>query len=82
MQQYIQMITEVLQYIRGVRTRNWFLHLQSMETFIKYFAHDMSNYARMMPVYLSDMKLKDSKSTVYAEFLQGNWVVNKNSLPF
>ena len=77
------MITEVLQYIRGVRTRNWYLHLQSMETFIKYFfAHDMLNYARMMPVYLCDMKLKDSKSTVYAEFLQGNWVVNKNPLPF
>ena len=42
----------------------------------------MLNYARMMPVYLSDMKLKDSKSTVYAEFLQGNWVVYKNPLPF
>ena len=83
MQQYLQMITEVLQYIRAVRTGNWHLHLQSMETFIKYFfAHDMLNYARMMPVYLSDMKLKDSESTVYAEFLQGNWVVNKISLLF
>ena len=37
----------------------------------------------MMPVYLSDMeKLKDSEATIYAEFLQGNWIVNKNSLPF
>ena len=42
----------------------------------------MLNYARMMPVYLSHIKLKDSESTVYAEFLQGNWVVNKNPLPF
>ena len=78
------MITEVLQYIRAVRTGNWHLHLQSTETFIKYFfAHDMLNYARMMPVYLSDMeKLTDSEATIYAEFLQGNWIVNKNSLPF
>ena len=34
-------------------------------------------------MYLSDMeKLKDSEATIYAEFLQGNWIVNKNSLPF
>ena len=84
MRQYLQMITEVLQYIRAVRTGNWHLHLQSTETFIKYFfAHDMLNYARMMPVYLSDMeKLKDSEATIYAEFLQGNWIVNKISVPF
>ena len=84
MRQYLQMITEVLQYIRAVRTGNWHLHLQSTETFIKYFfAHDMLNYARMMPVYLSDMeKLKDSEATIYAEFLQGNWNVNKIYLPF
>ena len=84
MRQYLQMITEVLQYIRAVRTGNWHLHLQSTETFIKYFfAHDMLNYARMMPVYLSDMeKLKDSEAAIYAEFLQGNWIVNKTSLPF
>ena len=78
------MITEVLQYIRAVRTGNWHLHLQSTETFIKYFfAHDMLNYARMMPVYLSGMeKLTDSEATIYAEFLQGNRIVNKISLSF
>ena len=56
--------------------------LHGLKMYVYFFAHDMLNYARMMPVYLSDMKLKDSKSTVYAEFLQGNWVVNKNPLPF
>ena len=62
MRQYMQMITEVLQYIRRVRTRNWHLHLQSMETFIKYFfAHDMLNHTRMMPVYLSDMEVERLK---------------------
>ena len=84
MRQYLQMITEVLQYTRAVRTGNWHLHLQSTETFIKYiFAHDMLNYARMMPVYLSDMeKLKDSEATIHAKFLQGNRIVNKSFLPF
>ena len=57
MWQYLQMITEVLQYIRAVRTGNWHLHIQSTEKFIKYFfAHDMLNYARMMQVYLSDIE--------------------------
>ena len=79
MRQCLQMIIEVLQYIRVVRTGNWHLHRQSTETFIKYFfAHDMLEYTRMMPVYLSDEeKLKDSEAIIYAECLQGNWIVNK-----
>ena len=48
--------------------------------FTKYFfAHDLLNYARMIPLYLAEMeKLPDSDPEIYQEFLDGNWVVNKN----
>ena len=51
----------------------------ALETFTRYFfAHDRLNYACMIPVYLADMKsLQKSDASIYDEFLQGNWVVNK-----
>ena len=54
---YMQMVLEMMTFIRAVRTGDWILHLHATETFVKYFfAHDKLNYARMIPVYLADMK--------------------------
>ena len=53
--------------------------------FTKYFfAHDKINYARMIPVYLVEMSsLNEADPEIYEEFIQGNWVVNKNAqVPF
>ena len=38
----------------------------------------------MIPVYLADMdKLRERDNNIYAKFLSGNWVVDKNpSVPF
>ena len=60
---------------------NWNLHLQALELFTKYFfAHDRLNYARMIPVYLAEMKsLQKGDTDIYSELLDGNWIVNKNS---
>jgi hypothetical protein len=83
--QYMQMVMEMLLFIGSVRTGNWEMHLSSLEVFTKYFfAHDKLNYARMIPVYLADMKeLKTSDPAIYEELLTGNWVVNKNAeVPF
>ena len=79
--QYMQMVIEMLQFIRAVRTGDWKLHLQVLQVFTKYFfAHDRLNYARMIPLYLAEMNsLETSDPEVYAEFLGGNWIVNKNS---
>ena len=84
MLQYMQMVLEMAMYIRAVRTANWELHLEATECFLKYFfAHDKLNYARLIPVYVADMKsLPDSDPDIYREFISGNWVVNKNSIPF
>ena len=83
--QYMRMVLEMLQFIRAVRTGDWILHLQVFQVFTKYFfAHDRQNYARMIPLYLAEMNsLPTTDPDVYAEFLSGNWVVNKNSaVPF
>jgi hypothetical protein len=82
--QYMQMVLEMLMYIRAVRTGDWQLHLDTTEVFVKYFfAHDKLNYARLTPVYLGDMKaLAQTDTEVWEEFMEGNWVVNKHMVPF
>ena len=80
MREYMQMVMAMLQFIRSVKTGDWTLHLTATKSFVKYFfAHSKLNYARMIPVYLSDMQsLEQTDADIYDEFLQGNWVVNKN----
>ena len=81
----MKMVLEMLQFIRAVRTANWELHLMTLETFTKYFfARDKVTYARMIPLYLAEMKsLKETDLEIYNEFMEGNWVVNKNpDVPF
>ena len=83
--QYMGMVLEMLMFIRAVCTANWELHLEALEIFTKYFfAHDRLNYARMIPLYLAEMKaLSNTDPEIYAEFKDGNWVVNKNPcVPF
>ena len=45
-----------------------------------FFAHDMLNYVRIIPVYLEEMEIvKGTDSQIYQELQNGNWVVNENS---
>ena len=78
---YMHMVTEMLTFIRAFRTGDWKLHLQTLAKFSRYFfAHDMINYACMIPIYLAEMEsLNESDPDIVQEFQQGNWVVNKNS---
>ena len=60
----MQMVLEMLPFIRAVRTGDWNLHLVALELFVKYFfAHDRINYSRMMPLYLGEMKSLRSRNT-------------------
>lgn len=67
------MVLEMMMFTRAVRTANWNLHLQSLEIFTQYFfAHDRMNYARMIPLYLAEMKsLKTTDPDIEAEFQNG-----------
>ena len=72
-------------FIRTFGTANWELHLEALEIFTKYFfAHDRLNYARMIPLYLAEMKaLSSTDPEIYAEFKDGDQVLNKNPcVPF
>ena len=85
MRHYMRIVMEMLAFIRAVRTGDWSLHLITLDMFTKYFfAHERINYARMIPVYLSEMSsLNEADPEIYEEFIEGNWVVNKNAqLPF
>ena len=82
---YMAMVMEMMMFIRAVRTGDWDLHLEALQLFVKYFfAHDMLNYARMIPLYLAEMEIvKETDPEIYQEFQNGNWVVNKNAkVPF
>jgi len=81
MRHYRCMIMEMFAFIRSVRSGNWKLHLITLEQFTKYFfAHDRLNYSRMIPLYLAEMaSLEASDPSIHQEFMNGNWIVNKNN---
>ena len=59
---YMRMVMEMMTFVCPVRTGDWALHLEALQAFTKYyFAQDMLNYARMIPVYMAEMgKLKET----------------------
>ena len=76
------MVMDMILFVRAVRTGDFELHLTALESFTKnFFAHDKLVYARMIPLYLAEMNsLKESNEEIYQEFMNGNWVVNKNNM--
>ncbi|KAK3698426.1 hypothetical protein QZH41_001193 [Actinostola sp. cb2023] len=83
-EQYISMVKLLLQFIKAERTGNWSLHLSSTAAMIPhFFAMDRPNYARWLPVYISDMKqLQVKHPRVHQEFATGNHAVSRSGQPF
>ena len=84
-QHHMRVVIEMLLFTTAVRIADWELHLIALEMFTKYFfAHDQINCARMVLLYLAEMKaLPDTDPEIYAEFQDGNWAVNKTTqVPF
>ena len=81
---YMKFVMCILMFIRASREGDWNLHLESLKALAKYFfAHDRLNYARMVPLYLAQMhRLKIDDPDIHHEFIQGNFCVNKNEIPF
>ena len=81
---YMKFVMCILMFIRASREGDWNLHLESLKALAKYFfAHDRLNYARMVPLYLAQMdRLKIDGPDIHHEFMQGNFCVNKNEIPF
>ena len=78
------MVTIMLDFIRAVRNGDWTMHLNTLEQFIKYFfACDRLNYARMIPLYISEMlSMQEIDPSLLEEFSSGNWIVNKSKIAF
>ena len=77
---YMKFVGWIWAFIRATRVGDWKLHLESLTALCKYFfAHDRINYARMVPLYLTQMKqLESTDPDIHAEFMAGNFCVNKN----
>ena len=77
---YIEAVQLLLTFIRATRESNWNLHLASVRLMLGwYFACDMTNYARYLPVYWSEMtNLKQTHPTTYHNFtVRGSWTVQR-----
>ena len=75
----VDMIGNLMLYIRGTRQKLWKLHLASQDSFVKYFfCLDLQNYARMMPVHLSQLyELQDHDKDTW-DFLKENFTCDKS----
>ena len=81
---YMNLVETMLLFVRASRQGLWELHLASLEMFTKFFfAYDQINYARLSPVYLSEMyALKQNDARSWEFFKSGNFSVNKSMVPF
>ena len=81
---YIGQVESLLQFISCCRIGDWEGYLSALENLIKYFfAHDLLNYARLMPVHLAQMNaLEDDDPETWDALKSGNFVVAKSEIPF
>ena len=81
---YTKLFESILLFIRATREQSWELHLYSLHKLSPYFfAFDMTNYARMTPVYLSQMfYLKESHQRTRDTMFSGCFCVSKSEVPF
>ena len=78
------MVLVLLQFIKAERTGNWKLHLSATAAMVcHFFSMDRVNYARWLPIYLSDMSMLElNHPEVFHEFLSGNHSVSRSKQPF
>lgn len=74
----------LLMYVRAIREGDFPLYIESLSHIVPwFFALDRTNYARWIPVHLRDMVgLKQSHPDIYAEFMNGKFVVKKTRHAF
>lgn len=82
--QYIEQVESLLHLISPCRSGDWEGYLAMLENLIKYFfAHDLLNYARVMPVHLAQMNaLEQDDPATWEALKSGDFVVTKSEVPF
>ena len=74
----------MLQFIRSIRTRSFKVYVDCLRQIAPWlFALDHINYARWLPVHISDMiNLSKTHPGIYTEFMKGNFAVQKTNKVF
>ena len=69
-----------LEFARSIREGNFSLYVQILGKLVPWmFALDFVNYSRWLPIHIRDLvNLKERHPSVYAEFQQGMFVVQKS----
>ena len=82
--EYINQVESLLALISACRSSDWKGYLAALENYVKYFfAHDLLNYARLMPIHLAQMNALEKDDPATWEALKsGDFVVAKSEVPF
>ena len=77
----MEMFELLLTFIKASRQQCWRLHLESLHCMIPYFfTFDMTSYARLTPIYISQMmELQHNDIQTWKLLEQGNFSVNKSA---
>ena len=74
----------VLELVRATRIGNFSLYVQVLGKLVPWmFILDLVNYSRWLPIHIRDLvNLKETHPSVYTEFQQGKFVVQKSHYVF
>ena len=84
LENYMNQVLALLRLIRATREGNWELYVTSLEEQVKYyFAHDLYNYARLVPFHLAQLQeLKLASPETWENLKKGDFCVSKSGIPF
>ena len=79
---YLEMVEDVLLFIRATRDGNWSLHLAAVRALLPWmFAYDRTNYSRYLPVYWFEMNnLATTNPFVHQELVKGDFAVQRQDV--
>ena len=79
---YFEQIESLLELIRPRRQEDLEEYLAAIENGVKYFAHDLLNYARLIPLHITQMSvLENDDPTAWEALKSGELVVSKSRIP-
>ena len=78
---YLDMVENILLFIRATREGDWQLHLASVRALLPWmFAYDRTNYARYLPVYWMEMsQLPTTHPYIYEELMKGHFGIQRQN---
>lgn len=81
--QYLEQVESILHLIGACCSADWEGYVAALENIKYFFARDLLNYARLMPVHLAQMNALEQDDPVTWEALKsGDFVVAKSEIPF